>query len=50
VGSVLYREIISFLEGLGFYLYTIIPGFRNPQTGQLLQADGVFVNKHLAIK
>ncbi len=49
-GSLLYKELISILEDLGFYLYTIIPGFRNPQTGQLLQADGVFVNKHLAIK
>jgi hypothetical protein len=27
----------------------IIPGFRNPQTGQLLQADGVFVNRHLTL-
>jgi len=44
-GSMLYKEVISLMEELGFYMYTIIPGFRNPQTGQLLQADGVFVNK-----
>lgn len=46
-GSVLYKEIVSLMEELGFYLYTIIPGFRNPQTGQLLQADGVFVNRNV---
>ncbi len=49
-GSMLYKEVISLMEELGFYMYTIIPGFRNPKTGQLLQADGVFVNKHLATK
>lgn len=49
-GSMLYKEVISLMEELGFYLYTIIPGFRNPQTGQLLQADGVFVNEKLVIK
>lgn len=48
-GSMLYKEVISLMEELGFYLYTIIPGFRDPQTGQLLQADGVFVNRNLAI-
>lgn len=47
-GSMLYKEVILLMEELGFYIYTIIPGFRNPKTGQLLQADGVFVNKHLA--
>jgi FkbM family methyltransferase len=47
-GSMLYKEVIYLMEEYGFYLYTIIPGFRNPQTGQLLQIDGVFVNKHIA--
>ncbi len=46
--SILYKDVIFLMEELGFYLYTIIPGFRNPQTGQLLQVDGVFVNKHIA--
>lgn len=49
-GSMLYKDVISLMEELGFYLYTIVPGFRNPQTGQLLQADGVFVNEKLVSK
>ena len=45
-GAMLYKEVISLMEELGFYMYSIISGFRDPQTGQLLQADGIFVNRY----
>ena len=42
-GAPLYGEVVDFLKGNGFDIFTIIPGFRNGKTGQLLQADGIFV-------
>ena len=42
-GAPLYGEVIDFLKKNGFDIFTIIPGFRNGKTGQLLQADGIFV-------
>ena len=39
----LYDEIISWLTHRGFEIYTIIPGFRNPESGRMLQADGIFI-------
>jgi FkbM family methyltransferase len=41
----LYDDIIAFLKSEGFEMFTILPGFRDPATGRLLQADGVFVRK-----
>lgn len=41
----LFGEILSFLDMIGFELYTIIPEFRNEISGRLLQADGIFVRK-----
>jgi hypothetical protein len=42
--------IVKMFRVVGLELIRFIPGFRNPQTGQLQQADGVFVNRHLASK
>ncbi|MEK6780169.1 MAG: FkbM family methyltransferase [Bacteroidota bacterium] len=42
-GSPLFQEVTDFLKKEGFEIFTIIPGFRNAQTGQMLQADGIFV-------
>jgi len=43
--SLLYREMIDFVEGKGFELHLLEHVFSNPTTGQLLQLDGVFVRK-----
>ena len=37
-----YKEIITFLNNLGFDLYSIESGFSDIHTGQLLQIDGIF--------
>ena len=39
----LYDDIISWFTHRGFEIYTIIPGFRNPDSGRMLQADGIFI-------
>ena len=44
-GAPLFGEVIDFLKNHGFDIFTIIPGFRNGKTGQLLQADGIFVRR-----
>lgn len=38
-------EMYSMLERHGFLIWDLEPGFRHPRTGQLLQVDGLFVNK-----
>lgn len=41
----LYHEMINYLEGLGFGLVSIEGVFTDPNTGYLLQADGIFVKR-----
>lgn len=41
-----YRYYLDFFEKNGFILWSLIPGFSHPSTGQLLQFDAVFVNKN----
>jgi FkbM family methyltransferase len=43
-GASLYLEIIAYLNGKGFELFSIEPGFINSQTGRLLQFDGIFMS------
>ena len=43
--SPIYYEMISYLRSLGFHLVSITPGFSDPDTGYLLQVDGIFVRK-----
>ncbi len=42
-GGPLYDEVVAFLNQQGFEIFTIIPGFRNKDSGRMLQADGIFV-------
>ena len=42
-GSLLWRETVDLLSDRGFELASLIPGFTDPTSGRLLQADGVFV-------
>jgi hypothetical protein len=39
-------EMLLLAEQLGFVLFNISPTFKDPRTGQLLQADGFFVRSH----
>ncbi len=41
----LYDEVAGFLKSHHFELFSIMPGFRDDATGQMLQADGLFVRK-----
>jgi FkbM family methyltransferase len=38
-----WREVVDHLEERGFRLAGLEPGFEDPETGRMLQADGVFV-------
>lgn len=40
--QILFKEMIEFLNRLGYDLYAIIPGFSDRVTGRLLQMDGIF--------
>jgi FkbM family methyltransferase len=46
-GEMLLPEMIKYIENKGFQLFSLENGHYNRQTGQLLQADGIFVNKNL---
>jgi len=39
-------DLCNQLEHFGFQLRYIIPGFRDPQTHELLQFDGIFISSH----
>lgn len=42
-GEMLYLEMMAYLRALGFgALLSLVPGHSNPNTGRLLQVDGVF--------
>ncbi len=42
-GAPTFVEMIAFVESMGYELFGIVPGFKNRQTGRLLQADAFFV-------
>ena len=44
-GQLLFRETIDLLNNLGYELYSAIPGLADPETGRLLQMDGIFFKK-----
>lgn len=41
-GQVTYLELIQRLCAQGYSLHAVLPGFSDPQTGRLLQMDGIF--------
>lgn len=41
----LFVEMIGFMETLGFELFSLENGHSDPETGQLLQVDGLFINR-----
>jgi FkbM family methyltransferase len=44
-GSLLFEDLMARLKKLGFTLFTLLPGFSDPVSGQLLQMDGVFIRE-----
>lgn len=43
--ELLFLDMIHYLDNRGFQLFSLETGFSSPETGQLLQADGIFVQK-----
>jgi FkbM family methyltransferase len=41
-GAMLYREALDLADELGFSLMRLEPGFSDPDSGQMLQAEGLF--------
>lgn len=44
--EMLFAEMVKYLENKGFQLYSLENGHFNRNSGQLLQVDGIFVNKN----
>ena len=44
----LFHEVLEYLTQKGFQLYSLENGFFNKETGQLLQADGIFLNTQIS--
>jgi FkbM family methyltransferase len=44
-GQMLWRETVDRLAAQGFDLVSLVPGFSDPRSGRLLQADGVFAHR-----
>jgi FkbM family methyltransferase len=42
-GAPLLAEMIGYFSELGFALFNLVPNFRDPRTGRVLQMDGFFV-------
>lgn len=40
--QVLFEEMLHILKNKGYNLHSIIPGFTDPETGRMLQIDGIF--------
>ena len=49
-GEMLFQQMTQYLEDRGFVLISLENGFSNSTTGELLQVDGIFVNKAFANK
>lgn len=47
-GQPLYRELVDHMDAAGFDLWSISPGHRVPETGRMIEMDGIFVNRTLA--
>jgi FkbM family methyltransferase len=43
-----WRELVDRIEGLGFVLFAVDPGYSDPKSGRLVEMDGLFVRANLA--
>ncbi|MEF8701647.1 MAG: FkbM family methyltransferase [Candidatus Accumulibacter sp. UW26] len=46
-GQPSYMELNQFMISNGFVIAELVPGFSDPRTGHLLQADGIFVKRNV---
>jgi len=46
--EMLFDEMIKYLDNKGFSLFSLENGFSDLTTGQLLQVDGIFINRSFA--
>jgi FkbM family methyltransferase len=44
-GQALFQELLTWLDGVGFEMWGVVPGFMNQATGRMLQFDGIFFRK-----
>ena len=44
-GETRYRDMLDRMDGLGFDLHAVVPGFTDERSGRLLQMDGIFFRK-----
>jgi FkbM family methyltransferase len=44
-GDSLWRDVVDYLEARDFELAGLEPGFEDPKTGRMLQADGIFLRR-----
>lgn len=44
-GDSLWRDVVDHLEARGFELAGLEPGFEDPDSGRMLQADGIFLRR-----
>ena len=47
--ELLFPELLRYLNDRGYSLYSLENGFSNPESGQLLQVDGIFFRKDLGL-
>jgi hypothetical protein len=47
--ELLFPEFLRYLNDRGYSLYSLENGFSNPDSGQLLQVDGIFFRKDLGL-
>ena len=48
--EMIFIDMMKYLDEKNFQLFSLENGFSNPTTSQLLQVDGIFVNKHSLLK
>jgi FkbM family methyltransferase len=41
-GEVLFQDMVSYMNNLGYFLNYLLPGFSDKNTGRILQVDGIF--------
>ncbi|NTV12465.1 MAG: FkbM family methyltransferase [Desulfobulbaceae bacterium] len=44
-GQALFQELLTWLDGAGYAMWGVDPGFVNQKTGRMLQFDGIFYRK-----
>ena len=47
--ELLFPELLRYLHDRGYSLYSLENGFSNPESGQLLQVDGIFFRKDIGL-